>query len=134
MYRKLVPASKSDTRVLMTPRIRVRLVYVRKWVETHNQTMIAISEGPFDTFNDDYRKYEKNFKIPRPPLVMILIQRMKKKRSRKAQLAALEQVRQENERLRKTAKLPEELNRRGMSPTCCTSIMRRKRRRTRHVK
>ena len=51
----------------MTPRIRVRLVYVRKWVETHNQTMIAISEGPFETFHDDYRKYEENFKIPRPP-------------------------------------------------------------------
>ena len=35
-----------DSRVPMTPKIRVLLVYVRRWVETFNKTMIAISEGP----------------------------------------------------------------------------------------
>ena len=29
--------------------------------------MVAISEGPFETFHDDYRKFEENFKIPCPP-------------------------------------------------------------------
>lgn len=51
----------------MTPKIRVLVVYARKWVETFNQSMIAISEGPFEILHDDYSKYEENFKIPRPP-------------------------------------------------------------------
>ena len=67
LYRKLVPASEKDPRVVRTPKIHVLVVYVRKWIEKHEQTTIPIQEGPFETFHDDYRGFEENFKIPRPP-------------------------------------------------------------------
>lgn len=67
LYRNLVPTSEENPRILMTPKIRVLLVYVKRWVNKFQQTLIAISEGPFETFHDDYRTLEQHFKIPRPP-------------------------------------------------------------------
>ena len=67
LYRKCVPASEKDPRCLLTPKLRCLLVYVEKWIEVTGETLIGISEGAFETFHQDYRQFEINFKVPRPP-------------------------------------------------------------------
>ena len=67
LYRNCVPASENDPRCLLTPKLRCLLVYVEKWIEETGETLIGVSEGAFETFHQDYRLFEINFKVPRPP-------------------------------------------------------------------
>ena len=67
LYRKCAPASEKDPRCLLTPKLRCLLVYVQKWIEETGETLIGVSEGAFETFHQDYRLFEINFKVPRPP-------------------------------------------------------------------
>ena len=67
LYRNCVPASEKDPRCLLTPKLRCLLVYVEKWIEETGETLIGVSEGAFETFHQDYRLFEINFKVLRPP-------------------------------------------------------------------
>ena len=40
---------------------------MRKWIRGKGESIIGISEGAFETFPQDYRLFETNYKIPGPP-------------------------------------------------------------------
>ena len=44
LYRKFVKACGKDPRSVLTPKLRVLLTYVRKWIRERDESIIGISE------------------------------------------------------------------------------------------